>query len=169
MVIATLCADFCRSPFGAPSGAKMPREARPCCGLCRHNSGAIHRCAPGQSCFLAAGYTGSVAATFIHLHRRHQAGRLPQALRINDTTWATSSLLRVCANGVMPALPRWPQQRKWAPLIRCPFLIVSGSPTWTRTRDLRINSPSLYRLSYQGIERCVLLTTNASNHSSRAF
>jgi hypothetical protein len=25
-----------------------------------------------------------------------------------------------------------------------------GSPTWTRTRDLRINSPSLYRLSYQG-------------------
>jgi hypothetical protein len=28
----------------------------------------------------------------------------------------------------------------------------SGSPTWTRTRDLRINSPSLYRLSYQGKE-----------------
>jgi hypothetical protein len=27
----------------------------------------------------------------------------------------------------------------------------SGSPTWTRTRDLRINSPSLYQLSYQGI------------------
>ena len=29
-----------------------------------------------------------------------------------------------------------------------------GSPTWTRTRDLRINSPSLYRLSYQGMKRC---------------
>src|SRR5476649_2212274 len=28
----------------------------------------------------------------------------------------------------------------------------SGSPTWTRTRDLRINSPSLYQLSYQGLE-----------------
>ena len=28
----------------------------------------------------------------------------------------------------------------------------TGSPTWTRTRDLRINSPSLYQLSYQGIE-----------------
>ena len=27
-----------------------------------------------------------------------------------------------------------------------------GSPTWIRTRDLRINSPSLYRLSYQGID-----------------
>jgi hypothetical protein len=32
-----------------------------------------------------------------------------------------------------------------------------GSPTWTRTRDLRINSPSLYRLSYQG---------TASNYSA---
>jgi hypothetical protein len=31
-------------------------------------------------------------------------------------------------------------------------LLYSGSPTWTRTRDLRINSPSLYRLSYQGKE-----------------
>src|SRR5260221_4414607 len=28
----------------------------------------------------------------------------------------------------------------------------SGSPTWTRTRDLRINSPSLYQLSYRGKE-----------------
>jgi hypothetical protein len=28
---------------------------------------------------------------------------------------------------------------------------ILGSPTWTRTRDLRINSPSLYQLSYQGI------------------
>ena len=31
---------------------------------------------------------------------------------------------------------------------------ISGSPTWTRTRDLRINSPSLYRLSYQGMKMC---------------
>ena len=30
---------------------------------------------------------------------------------------------------------------------------VSGSPTWARTRDTRINSPLLYRLSYRGIER----------------
>jgi hypothetical protein len=28
--------------------------------------------------------------------------------------------------------------------------VFFGSPTWTRTRDLRINSPSLYQLSYQG-------------------
>jgi len=29
-------------------------------------------------------------------------------------------------------------------------LMNLGSPTWARTRDLRINSPSLYRLSYRG-------------------
>jgi hypothetical protein len=29
--------------------------------------------------------------------------------------------------------------------------VFFGSPTWARTRDLRINSPSLYRLSYRGI------------------
>lgn len=28
-----------------------------------------------------------------------------------------------------------------------------GSPTLTRTRDKRINSPLLYRLSYRGIDR----------------
>jgi hypothetical protein len=32
-----------------------------------------------------------------------------------------------------------------------------GSPTWTRTRDLRINSPSLYQLSYQGIDKAAIL------------
>ncbi|SOT40556.1 hypothetical protein F01_310058 [Burkholderia cenocepacia] len=37
-------------------------------------------------------------------------------------------------------------------------LSLFGSPTWARTRDLRINSPALYRLSYRGINRyiCVL-------------
>ena len=28
--------------------------------------------------------------------------------------------------------------------------VIFGSPTWARTRDLRINSPALYRLSYRG-------------------
>ena len=27
---------------------------------------------------------------------------------------------------------------------------IFGSSTWARTRDLRINSPALYRLSYRG-------------------
>jgi hypothetical protein len=32
-------------------------------------------------------------------------------------------------------------------------LETSGSSTWARTRDLRINSPALYQLSYRGIAR----------------
>ena len=32
-------------------------------------------------------------------------------------------------------------------------LRIFGSSTWARTRDLRINSPALYRLSYRGINR----------------
>lgn len=36
-------------------------------------------------------------------------------------------------------------------MMHAPFEIF-GSPSWVRTSDLRINSPSLYRLSYRGIE-----------------
>ena len=32
----------------------------------------------------------------------------------------------------------------------------TGSSTWARTRDLRINSPSLYRLSYRGIKKNII-------------
>ncbi len=42
-----------------------------------------------------------------------------------------------------------------------------GSPTWTRTRDLRINSPSLYQLSYQGIDKAAILLTVGSPVNSR--
>lgn len=38
----------------------------------------------------------------------------------------------------------------------------SGSPTWARTRDLRINSPSLYRLSYRGMGRIIMAGKNVS-------
>ncbi len=31
-----------------------------------------------------------------------------------------------------------------------------GSPTWARTRDLRINSPALYQLSYRGTEERII-------------
>ncbi len=33
---------------------------------------------------------------------------------------------------------------------------ILGSPNWVRTSDLRINSPSLYRLSYRGIKEAKL-------------
>ena len=38
----------------------------------------------------------------------------------------------------------------WAPRVECPDSPLNGSPSWARTSDLRINSPSLYRLSYRG-------------------
>ncbi|CAN0619468.1 protein of unknown function [Burkholderia multivorans] len=38
-------------------------------------------------------------------------------------------------------------------------LSLFGSPTWARTRDLRINSPALYRLSYRGIKTVLRLST----------
>lgn len=57
--------------------------------------------------------------------------------------------------------------RAWAAIRRCKTIhdtaatnenaphearrLYFGSPTWARTRDLRINSPALYRLSYRGI------------------
>jgi hypothetical protein len=44
------------------------------------------------------------------------------------------------------------------------FFLNSGSPTWTRTRDLRINSPSLYQLSYQGIEAELYLLVSVSQN-----
>lgn len=37
-----------------------------------------------------------------------------------------------------------------------PFVDILGSPNWVRTSDLRINSPSLYRLSYRGIKEAKL-------------
>jgi hypothetical protein len=52
----------------------------------------------------------------------------------------------------------WPETKKPAMFAWRAFhqpcgwiLLNSGSPNWTRTSDLRINSPSLYQLSYQGI------------------
>ena len=48
------------------------------------------------------------------------------------------------------------RKRKKAQLFSWAFIF--GSPTWARTRDLRINSPSLYRLSYQGIGKYYRVT-----------
>lgn len=45
--------------------------------------------------------------------------------------------------------------------IGLPLLSV-GSPTWARTRDLRINSPALYRLSYRGTAEKEIITSFSS-------
>jgi hypothetical protein len=39
------------------------------------------------------------------------------------------------------------------PRISAGLFHLFGSSTWARTRDTRINSPLLYRLSYRGIGR----------------
>lgn len=41
-------------------------------------------------------------------------------------------------------------------------LLSVGSPTWARTRDLRINSPALYRLSYRGTAEKEIITSFSS-------
>jgi hypothetical protein len=41
----------------------------------------------------------------------------------------------------------------WAPDMRREPIQLDGSLGWTRTNDQRINSPTLYRLSYQGTEK----------------
>ena len=67
----------------------------------------------------------------------------------------------VCCGGLnqpsFPVVHPNPRRQKAQPC-ELGFLLNSvGSPTWARTRDLRINSPSLYRLSYQGTERRIIL------------
>ena len=47
--------------------------------------------------------------------------------------------------------PDPPNDKGAAPREATP-LDMPGSPTWARTRDLRINSPALYQLSYRGNE-----------------
>ena len=50
--------------------------------------------------------------------------------------------------------PRGPQRdNQWrikGKSIAFDAAFLGGSSTWARTRDLRINSPALYRLSYRG-------------------
>ena len=51
--------------------------------------------------------------------------------------------------------PRGPQRDKLVRIkgksIAFDDAFLGGSSTWARTRDLRINSPALYRLSYRGM------------------
>ena len=42
------------------------------------------------------------------------------------------------------------------------LILLSGSTTWTRTRDPVINSHLLYQLSYRGIRRMLLIKKNKS-------
>ena len=43
------------------------------------------------------------------------------------------------------------------------FVLLSGSTTWTRTRDPVINSHLLYQLSYRGMTRMLLIGKEKSS------
>ncbi len=48
-------------------------------------------------------------------------------------------------------------------LCRLLFMLLSGSTTWTRTRDPMINSHLLYQLSYRGMRRMLLIKKEKSS------
>ena len=48
-------------------------------------------------------------------------------------------------------------------LCRLLFMSLSGSTTWTRTRDPMINSHLLYQLSYRGMRRMLLIEKEKSS------
>ena len=60
-------------------------------------------------------------------------------------------------NGLSDRISLFPHKEKGVTFSRNPR--YSGSSTWARTRDLRINSPSLYRLSYRGIEKKIIFNS----------
>ena len=74
-------------------------------------------------------------------------------------------------NGAMPAtLFAWitlekSKAKKSLHLCRLLFISLSGSTTWTRTRDPMINSHLLYQLSYRGIRRMLLIKKDKSSIS----
>ncbi len=62
--------------------------------------------------------------------------------RRNFTVQSTTSLRQQL---IVPAGHTWFEKSHICLVDKCGFF--RGSPCWTRTNDLRINSPSLYRLS----------------------
>lgn len=80
---------------------------------------------------------------------QHYAHLAPQKLTGNVQMIALYSF------GYCPALVQQ-GNKKGTSKKDVPFQCVVGSSTWARTRDLRINSPSLYRLSYRGMNLIII-------------
>jgi hypothetical protein len=57
-----------------------------------------------------------------------------------------------------------PDNKKANPRGLAFLLACLGSSTWARTRDLRINSPALYRLSYRGSDGLVMCCRLKTHH-----
>ena len=59
--------------------------------------------------------------------------------------------------------PEKSEAKKSLHLCRLLFVLLSGSTTWTRTRDPMINSHLLYQLSYRGMRRMLLIKKDKSS------
>ncbi len=130
----------------------------------------------------------SIKLVAIHIHRAHRtseessspiltsntgAGAQPRCDydHVHGKRYGFADLIATrCQKWGHPNFSLSAQQKKALRLFYLKAFGVFGSPSWTRTSDLRINSPSLYRLSYQGIvdanqqERDC--STNHSNHQN---
>ena len=80
---------------------------------------------------------------------------------LRPTTSADWGAVRHYGNSTATATAQKAKKSAGANRLTLAFL---GSPTWARTRDLRINSPALYRLSYRGIEPGSIAIGLASEH-----
>ena len=88
----------------------------------------------------------------MHLDYLSEDGDRESTARIDLYLVDMKTVGKTCVNRKKPRSGLYrPQKTNGHPEEWPECLGKSGSPTWTRTRDLRINSPSLYQLSYQGI------------------
>jgi hypothetical protein len=51
-------------------------------------------------------------------------------------------------------------KQSWSTPVECPALVVVGSPARTRTTDPMVNSHLLYRLSYRGIGKTLIIVNS---------
>ena len=83
-----------------------------------------------------------------------------------------SSVVAVLPSFEIGERPKRPKDRPWRlqneRVPPCGGTPGSGSPSWTRTNDPRINSPLLYRLSYRGMGVARAGDSPASPRSSQA-
>ena len=133
--------------FGAapsPSGRPSLRNQE----SMRGRRSALHRSI--SDCRQAEARSASLTAWKLGLGHQAIDGRSAEASESNDRRHAQEWALE---------WPRPARSKSWArPSERTRGLADAyqltpaylGSPTWARTRDLRINSPALYRLSYRG-------------------
>ena len=75
----------------------------------------------------------------------------PRSPLINEFHFQTKKTVLYCQGMLSICCLNAPKKKAFGAINSEGFYLF-GSSTWARTRDLRINSPALYRLSYRGID-----------------